>query len=226
MRSEDAIREEIADLRDAQARDTARLSQLLVEIEALRGEQEGIAVRAADTAQRLDALQRTLAVLEDHAPTTPEPAPEPEIEVEALPPAAVDSTPRPPSLGANPGRYAKDPMKVLPKSGMRKRAGHGAGAKRTPLYEATDLGIDLAKLSPTDTARAQVIFEYIEAEGTMSQADLAVAIGEWFECEPGTAASLVSRGLKVLLAQGRIVYTNEKAVTPSGRRDSPIWRIK
>lgn len=242
----EAKRDEIARVQSIRAQHASAVGDLNAKIEELTREREQreselseCAAAIASAERSLRELERSLAMLEErltpetpsperqrvHAELdralrhTPESEPEPELihAVVAVQPAAAP----------NRRRAVRDPLHVNTREGtkgvVRSKEGH------VPIYEGGGNRIDLERLTPTDIQRADLLYDVIaDAGGSMSQYDMARAMGDLMDVEKSvTAQTVTSHALTVLYKQGRVEYTGQKDSTETTeRRVSPIYRLR
>lgn len=228
MKSNDAIKAEIAELEDERGSFAAYEAQLDKRLQEHKAALRKLQREIADTEQERDevrqaaaaippqvaALRRALAVLEDHAPEEPEPVPAPEIEVEADPPAAVDSEPTQADVDE-----AKDKANELrERRTVEGRGGYKRqpGETRTPVTEGEATPERMGKLRDEDVELvADILVDY----GPMSQLQIRLMLVELLGCPDGTATSITSRALLKLRVDERAQFTGD-----SDDRGSKIWQ--
>lgn len=243
MNSLEAIRAEIAELKDERAGLAARVEQLPKEIEQLQARVEvlwaercDIDSRLADVVVHVSALERAEAVLVEHsAPAAVEPDPvlldapdaPPERQLSLAP---ADGAPSDGARGRGPGRrHLLNPLHVYPHNVS---AHPGGKPGRTAARLASDgepYAVELARLlaSPTWAERRDLVVMLIEDRGgEASGIELAADMADTLDCKLSTAQTISGRCLVALVHLGRVAYSGRKAEDARGALSSPIWKLE
>lgn len=131
----------------------------------------------------------------------------------------------PASQGTQYRSLAQDPLHV-----NTKREGSGVGRtlpkgmKKTRLRDIRPEDIDISKFTPTDMVRADLLYEMLrENAGYMDQTAMAKAWGDLIGAKPHTAQAHVSKLLRVLVSQRRVVFVG-MVQGPDGRASIMSWK--
>lgn len=224
MKSQDAIRAEIAELEDERARLSAldaqlcqrhrdltdQITKLTQDRQDAVRETEEVRGIAKHMQAEIDALRRALAVLEDHAPANEDPQPAAEIEIEAGEPEDTDS---------QQAEAAKAKAEDLRE---RRRVEGRGGYKRQPGEVRTSITegkADEARIGHLREEDLELVREILGDYGPISQVQIKTMLVELLGCPAGTASSIASRSLLKLRVDGVAEWTGETENT------SKVWKI-
>lgn len=230
MRSTQAIRDEIRELHERVATNAARGQQIETEIPdlqakiaSLHDERQQLDAASALATDEIHALERALAVLEDH---TPEPQPEPEIAPEPTP----DPVPPTPTDTDSVDEERARVRRELDEARKARHEAQATGAKQTvrerverethetpntvrrapgqtriPITEGEDR--DGRTVLPDDL---DLVREIVEEYAPISQIKIAHLLVDLLAIKPGTAQAITSGALLKLRVAEVVSWTGEK----------------
>lgn len=182
------------------AEDQAAEQLAALERQVEKAKADALAARTAvlDLKAEKEDLQGDIARLQETRPVPD--APE-------LPPVPERRDPR-----------TRDPLSVTPR-GESESARRYTQKRTAAKHWIHDEPVDLDGVSPLEWERADLAYDLLaEAEGSrLRQQDWVVEMTRLLECNPGTAASIVSRSVAILQTVRRILFTGEVV------DKSPIW---